>query len=537
MKLGIPRDKYFAIGIFVAALQAVSAAGLLATSGWLISRAAEQPPVMYLMVAVVMVRGFALGRATFRYAERILLHDSTLRLQAEIRPRIFKALIPFSSAGLDKTANSRAISAIVEDVDELQNLPTRVIAPLVQSFSVAFLATLVSTLLVPATGLVMLIAVLLSGFAIAPLTTSLAAKQASTLTATKSSLQAATFALIDAYSIAKAYGWLGELQSRVHVLEAAADKKAKELAVSQGVGQSLLALTSALTTVLASWLAAIAVTNHQLAGVNLAVVALLPLAVSDTFQSILPVGSSWLRYRAAAKRTSGLLTRPVPFEVQLCESTEGVDNFEMLEFEDVSITYPSKQNATVAGVSFKLHQGEKISLLGQSGAGKSTIAKALIGHLRISSGKYLVNQQSSLEFDLSKVVGYLEQSPTILLGDVRQNLLLAKPDASDEELLNALRQVGLETMFLKREGLSTQLGEKGSLISGGEAQRLAMARLLLAKFPVLILDEPTSNLDQELASALTKDLLQLASQGNRAVILITHQMEYARLTDRCVEIK
>jgi ATP-binding cassette subfamily C protein CydC len=138
---------------------------------------------------------------------------------------------------------------------------------------------------------------------------------------------------------------------------------------------------------------------------------------------------------------------------------------------------------------------------------------------------------------LNSQVGLIEQNPTIFRGTVRQNLLLANPDSLDSDLEKVLRDVRLWAMLKEREGLDTQVGDRGLLLSGGEAQRLALARAMLSNFKLLILDEPTANVDQESASVLVKDLLSAANlQGKRMVILITHDPDIAALVQRKIEV-
>jgi ATP-binding cassette subfamily C protein CydC len=202
--------------------------------------------------------------------------------------------------------------------------------------------------------------------------------------------------------------------------------------------------------------------------------------------------------------------------------------------------YPGASAPAIKNVNLVLTAGETLALQGNSGSGKSTIANVLMNFLNLDRGEYLINGLPAELYSsesLHQTLGYLEQNPTIFMGTVKVNLLLAQPAASDEELKSVLQRVGIWQMFESREGLDTELGERGVFISGGEAQRLALARALLADFEVLIVDEPTSNVDQETGLGLVKDLLQIARQGsNRAILLITHDSELAQLADRAIKI-
>lgn len=538
-KLGIPRDRNFGLGLLLTVLQGLSTVALMATSAWLISRAAEQPPVLYLMVAVVGVRGFALGRATFRYAERIVLHNSAFKMLADLRPKTFKALIPFAPAGLGKSGRGEFMSRAVSDVDELQNLPLRIIAPLVQSAIVTLISIIGLTILVPASGLVLLCASAATFLFALPFSAAISKKADRGFAATKGELSEQSLKLLENHDVLVAYGWLDYELEKLKSIDARLRSQERANSWSTGVGSAIITVLSSIALSLTTWLAATQVESGNLAGVQLALFALVTMAVFEILQAAQPVFAAWNRYQSSAKRVSEILNRQIPTELLSATGGSTPGELTKLEFLNVTAGYPGGP-AVISDFDLTIAAGQTVALVGKSGSGKTTIAHLMLGFLAPRSGQIIFNgterQQVSADW-INTQIGVVEQNPMIFLGNVRENLLPAKPNASDEELIAVLSQVGLWQMFEIRDGLETGLGDRGVLISGGEAQRLALARALLADFRFLILDEPTANLDQVQGKALVSELLSIARQKtDRAIILISHDMTLADLADRTVSL-
>lgn len=538
--LGLPRDAYFSWGLVVSALQGLSAVALLAVSAWLISRAAEVSSIVYLGIAIVGVRGFAVGRATFRYFERLLLHESAFRMLASRRPELFEKLAPFIPAGMARVGRGEAMARVVNDVDELQNLSLRVVAPLVQSLVVSVASVFFIWLLLPEAGLALLL-VLLAAFIVAiPVSSKFSSqsdRSAAPLRARISNLSLDLLENLDAYI---AYGWVEAKRVEINSVEFELRKSIAKSAVSNGFGISLFTLLSTSAVLAGAWFGGVAVSNQSVPGASLAVFVLLPLAIFEVVQTAQPTLSAYRKYKVSAERVSELLDREVPRALQFETGDRVLEHFESIELRSVSITYPETLEPVLENFDLTIRPGESVMLCGESGAGKSSVALLLASLIKPSSGAFLINGEPAGVFDpatVRRIVGLVEQNPMVFLGDVRANLLLAKPGASDAELKNVLGQVGLWSMFTDREGLNTQLGDRGVLISGGEAQRLALARAILAQFEVLILDEPTANVDSDTAGTLIADMLRVArGSEDRAVVLISHEERFRALVDRSVKV-
>ena len=549
LRLGLPAGKDFRLGLLMAAFQSISALALMGFSAWLISRASQMPPVMYLNMAIVGVRGFALGRAAFRYLERLLLHNSAFRLMSDLRPRVFAKLIPLAPAGLGHN-RADTVTRLITDVDEAQNLSLRILSPVVQAVMVSAATVSFFWITVPAAGIWVLACILAAVLVAIPLANRLASTANSTISVDRSRLNQRTMTLIENLDVLDSFGWLPEHRARIDQAQNQLNKSSLRQAVAAGVSQSLFLVCATFATAGAVYFAGFQVehgTEAQgaLPGVMLAVFALVPIALFDTLAALQPIAGVWQRYRSGTSRVLEILeSTPDP----LIAEGVGASNpltLQQLQLTNVSAKYPGQSSMAVSGVNLTVMPGMNILITGASGRGKSTIANVLLGFLNPVVGEYSIDGIPASQIapeSLRRLIGYQEQNPTIFTGTLKTNLLLAKPNASDEEIWQVLRRVKLATTFEKREGLDTQLGERGQAISGGEAQRVALARSILADFKVLVFDEPTANVDPETAAELTSDLLQIAkTDTTRASIFISHDPiftvnELAKLVDSSLTI-
>lgn len=525
-------------GYISTALQGLSALFLLATSTWLISRAAEQPPVMFLMVAVVGVRAFALGRAGFRYGERIALHNAAFVSSAELRPKLFEKLIPFAPGLLGDVSKGGFVSKVVSDVDELQNRIVRLFGPTVQVAAVVAGGTLLSIWLVPLAGIALLVLSSLAIFVFLPLSSRVSADASRRVLELKGQLAALSISTYDAYSSLAAFGWLDSRLERMRDLTGKINAAESKIAGSVAIGSGLVSLCSGVSVVTATVVACVAHETGQLAGVSVAVVSLIPMAVFEVIQANAAIFTVRDKVKASQKRVDDLLGMKASGPLMVSSGTEILSEIKNIELIETQLSY-SKGKPVVSDFNLELASGSTTALVGPSGSGKTSVGYGLLRFIEPISGRYLINGIAATEFDANSIrrkIGYIEQSVNILLGSVRDNLLLAKPGAADGELWKALASVRLAETFEAREGLDTQLGERGALISAGEAQRIGMARAVLAAFDCLILDEPTSNLDAVTAEGLMDDIFDFAKANGRTIVLITHDRELAQRCERVIEL-
>jgi ATP-binding cassette subfamily C protein CydC len=502
LKLGLPRDGFFRIGLVASILQGASAVSLLGVSAWLISRAAEVDSIVYLGLAIVGVRGFAVGRAAFRYAERLLLHESAFRMLSTMRPRIFSRIAPFVPAGMNDLGRGETISRIVNDVDELQNLPLRVIATLIQAASVSALSLAFVFTLLPTDGFALAVALLIGFLVALPLSAKTSRSTDELIAPLKAKLSNLSLNLLENQDVYLAYGWMPEKMIEISKVDRELRRAISRSNISSGLGLALISLLASLGMLCGALLGGFAVTANQIPGAMLAVVTLLPMAIFELVQNAQPSISAFRKFKSSAHRIQELLERQLPPALCIESGIEMLAQVNSLQLNSAGIRYPENDLESVSNVDLRISNGSMTLLSGASGSGKSTIALALTRLINLNSGEYLINGKPVENFNLESVrnlIGLVEQNPTIFVGDVKANLLLAKPTATDAELRSVLDRVGLWRSFSSREGLSTQLGDRGVMISGGEAQRLALARALLADFQVLVMDEPTANVDSDQA--------------------------------------
>jgi ATP-binding cassette subfamily C protein CydC len=537
-----PRTAGWAWGVIFGILAALSTVALMATSAYLITRASEQPPILYLSMAVVGVRAFALGRAFFRYLERLASHDAAFRQLETVRVDLLRRLIPLAPDGLGRTRRGSLLSSLVSDVDELQNLPLRVVQPLLTSIGVAAIAVWVVALLSPtaAAGLtVALIAAFGIGIVVAARVSASAER---TLAPKRAALVDALLDYLGSLDVLIAYGAEETGRRKVESADRNLTRALTARSLGAGIAAAALSLFSGIAVAwsLVAGIPALSTTGDgSLSGPGLAVIVLVPLAVFEVVASVPLAVSAWRQVHSSSQRIARVAPNEVPGEIRVDGGTSAWTPelaAPAIELSRVSTSWPGATTPALTVPSLTLEHGERVLIEGASGAGKTTLAHVLVRFLD-HAGTYRLFGQDVRELPVEQVrsvVGLCEQIPYLFNESVRQNLLFAKETATDAELLAVLDRVGLGEWVAGRGGLDSRVGERGSLVSGGQAQRIAVARALLRDFPIIVLDEPTANVEADLAGTLLRDLLR--ASGDRTVLLISHGDVPAGLVHRRVRV-
>ncbi|MFE2282703.1 thiol reductant ABC exporter subunit CydD [Streptomyces sp. NPDC059443] len=515
----------FRLGLLLGALAVGCSVGLMAVSGWLISRASEQPPVLYLMVAVTATRAFGMGRAVFRYAERLVSHDAVLRMLADLRVSVYRGLERIAPAGLRAQRRGDLLTRLVADADALQDYWLRWLLPvgtavLVGTGSVAFTAWLL-----PEAGAVLAAGLIGAGVGV-PLVSALCARRTERrLAPARGELATRVADLLTGTAELTVAGALGGRKTAAKESDRTLTGIAARTAAVTGLGSGLSALLCGLTVVCAAAVGASAVAGGRLSGVAMAVVVLTPLAAFEAVTGLPQAVQYRQRVRRSAERVYEVIDSPVP--VTEPERPEALPASPFpLRLTGLAARHPGQENDALRGLDLTLEAGRRVAVVGPSGAGKTTLAQVLLRFLDQHEGSYTLGGTDARAVDgddVRRVVGLCAQDAHIFDSSVRENLRLARTGASEEQLRDALAAARLlEWADGLPEGLDTLVGEHGERISGGQRQRLALARALLADFPVLVLDEPAEHLDLATADALTADLL-VATEG-RTTVLITHRL-------------
>lgn len=530
------RGRFAASGI-VGALAALFAVALSGLSGWLILRASEQPPILYLLTAIVGVRFFGIGRAVLRYCERLLLHDAVFASLTKLRGGLWASLSQRALSLRRLLQGGNVLGAVIEDVDTVRDLLPRVVLPPIIAVAVAAAASGTVAWLIPAALPAVLAAALVS----------LVAAPAASLFADRMSAKAEqrlrsgvlrrVAAALDARAELHANAATQPVLAGISALDRDATGAARRSAWAEGLGQALTVAACGAGALYSAVLAAPEVLAGSLPATAVGVVVLLLLALAEPFGAMTTAVRQFPALRAVLRRIgeSGVLQpgepsvnrkniRPVPRGL----GQPGVD------LEGLSAAWPGG-GAVFSGVSAVAEPGRWLAVTGPSGAGKSTLLAVMLGFLPARAGRIAVTgtaawcPQEAHLFD-STVRGNL------LLGSPRQESGMGSGQETEQAMREALAAVGLAPLLARLEdGLETRIGPGGAFLSGGERQRLAVARTLMTQADVILLDEPTAHLDAESGRALIADLR--AGLASRTVVLVTHNPADISPDDALLELR
>jgi thiol reductant ABC exporter CydC subunit len=510
------------------------AAALLALSGYLLVHAWQHS----LPAGIALSLGaLALGRAALRYGERLESHDLSLRMLARLRVRFFAALAPLVPGSLPGESRGELLARFVGDVDSLQDLYLRALAPPIVALFVIVGAAVTAWLILPAAGLVVAVALLAAGIVVPLLAGRLAAAAGRRQAPARAALSAEFVEAIEGGAELAVAGHAGERVQRL----AAADRLLSALARRDGIAaaaaSSLASLLGGAAVVAVLLVAIPAVHSGALGGAMLVALVFLVIAA---FEGIAPLAAAARRLRAVAQSAGRLeqLCERLPAVIDPAQPRSLPNGDATLVLERVRFRHDPGGPWLLDGAELTLEPGCRVALTGTSGAGKTTLAHLLVRFLdpdvgRVSLGGIDVRELA--QEDVRRAVMLAGQDGHLFTTTIRENLLLGRASAPDAELWQALDATGLATWIHSLpDGLETVVGEDGDLVSGGQRQRIGLARALLADCRFLILDEPTAHLDQDTAAVAMSALMHAA--GDRGVLVITHRREGLECFDRVLEL-
>jgi ATP-binding cassette, subfamily C, bacterial CydC len=532
----VPRWR-LAWAVLLGALTVLFGVGLMATSGYLISRAAERPPILSLMVTIVAVQFFGIGRPFVRYLERLASHDMALRVLGRLRRRFFERIEPLAPAELDAYRKGDLLSRMVADVDALQNLYLRGVEPPLVAVLAGAVSVGAAVALLPAAGFVLAGGLLLGGLAVPALAGLLGVKAGRRQAAARGQLSSELVELFRGAPELVAFGGDQAALDRVSAADRTLVKLARRDALSAGVGDGLELVVTGLTI---AGVLAVGIAAHEHGALNRVLIATLALLALAAFEAVTPLAATArdLSATLAAGRRVLELTDRTAAVRDPSDPVPAPDWPFAVALEGVTARYPREELSALDDVDLRLEPGERVALVGPSGAGKTTVTNLLLRFLDPEHGRVTIAGRDAREYrqdDVRRAISVAGQESHLFSASIRENVRLARPSASDDEIADALRRARIwEWICRLPDGLDTFVGEDGRELSGGQRQRIVLARALLAGAPVLVLDEPTAHLDPVTACELVDDVFSAA--GDRTVLLITHRTEGLDLVDRTVTL-
>ncbi len=510
-----------------------SGIGLLMTSAYIIAKAALQPPMVTLQLGIAGVRFFGLARGVFRYAERLISHNITFKILAKLRVWFYDAIEPLAPARLMHFKSGDLLQRVVDDIQSLENIYTRVLGPPLTALLVAALMWFLLGVYSLQAALLILCFHTLAGIGVPLLTRQLSRGLSVGIMKRKAEQQVLALDLFQGIGELQLYNQLPAHLAAMQSAESGKLQLQRKNAIIEGLHESLtgLLMNGALIAIL--WALIPSISTGAVNGISLTVIT---LAVMASFEPFLPLPSTLKHLEAdqhAGERLFEILdakpetvapASPLPFPAE-----------HTIEVEKLSFTYPSSTAKALDRLTFTVLPGEHIAIVGPSGAGKSTITSLFMRFWNSNEGSISIGGHNISLFDpeeLRRQIALVSQRTYLFAETIRENLTLAAPGASDDDLKKALTAAGLGHFTPK---LDEWCGQHGMKLSGGERQRIAIARILLQRAPIMILDEATANLDGVTEREVTETLNAISA--GKTLITITHRLKAMEQYDRILVLE
>ena len=516
------------LGLVLMITGLASSIGLLTTSGWFLAATAIAGlgTLFNFFYPSASVRGLAIGRTLFRYFEKLVTHDATFRILAKLRVQVFEKIIPLSPAVLNRYRNSDLLNRLVSDVDTLDSLYLRLIAPFITAIFVV-LAMCIGLSFVNATlALGLGASLLLLVFVIPTVFYQLGKKFGDKLVHSRALYRTQFLEFIQAQAELLLFNAEDKLKDNMAKTEANWQADQQKEANLSGFSTALSLFLNGLIIAAMLWFSSQAEFGND--EYRMAFIALFTFAALASFEILMPLGSAFLHIGqviASAERVTDII------EQQPLVTFNGKAEFDqnattLIEAKTLSFTYPERQNLALENLNLTIQKGKKVAILGKTGSGKSTLLQLLVRNYDANQGQLFLAGKPIADYaedTLRSQFCFLTQRVHVFSDTLRQNLQFASAvNIADEKMSEVLNQVGLGKLLEQEQGLDIWLGDGGRPLSGGEQRRLGLARILLNDAPILLLDEPTEGLDRETERQILR--LILAHAENKTLIMVTHRL-------------
>ena len=516
------------LGLVLMITGLASSIGLLTTSGWFLAATAIAGlgTLFNFFYPSASVRGLAIGRTLFRYFEKLVTHDATFRILAKLRVQVFEKIIPLSPGVLNRYRNSDLLNRLVSDVDTLDSLYLRLIAPFITAIFVILAMCIGLSFVNAPLALGLGLSLLLLVFVIPTVFYQLGKKFGDKLVHSRALYRTQFLEFIQAQAELLLFNAEDKLKDNMAKTEANWQADQQKEANLSGFSTALSLFLNGLIIAAMLWFSSQAEFGND--EYRMAFIALFTFAALASFEILMPLGSAFLHIGqviASAERVTDII------EQQPLVTFNGKAEFDqnvitLIEAKDLSFTYPERQNRALENLNLTIQKGKKIAILGKTGSGKSTLLQLLVRNYDANQGELFLAGKPIADYaedTLRSQFCFLTQRVHVFSDTLRQNLQFASAvNISDEKMIEVLNQVGLGKLLEQEQGLDIWLGDGGRPLSGGEQRRLGLARILLNDAPILLLDEPTEGLDRETERQILR--LILAHAENKTLIMVTHRL-------------